>query len=168
MTGVPLTWSVGAVSAFGFGVAAAIWWLYFDYLPTSTIQRGVRSGQIYVYGHLPLLIGLTAIGAATKLAIRGAVRGRLPAGTAWLLGGGVAIVLLAMALIHLATVRTPRDRDAFFRVVAAAYAILLAGLHALLAPALLVGLLAFGLVVLVGLEIAAHEGHAHEHALGES
>ena len=67
-----VSWSLesGAAAALGFAVAGALWWLYFDYVDSSIVKRTITAGQIYLYAHLPLLIGLAALGAGVKLAIK--------------------------------------------------------------------------------------------------
>ncbi|BAZ11662.1 low temperature requirement A [Calothrix sp. NIES-4071] len=40
----------------GFALAACLWWLYFNFLETAVIIRGIRSVHIYNYGHLPIII----------------------------------------------------------------------------------------------------------------
>jgi low temperature requirement protein LtrA len=59
----------GAAAALGFAVAGALWWIYFDYVDSSLVKRSIAAGQTYLYAHLPLLIGLAALGAGVKLAI---------------------------------------------------------------------------------------------------
>ena len=66
-----VSWGVesGAAAAVGFALAGALWWLYFDYVDSSIVKRTIAAGQTYLYAHLPLLLGLAALGAGVKLAI---------------------------------------------------------------------------------------------------
>jgi low temperature requirement protein LtrA len=142
----------------GFTVSAGIWWIYFDYLDSTVVRRSVLAGQAYLYGHLPLLVGLTAVGAGTKLAIKESGRSAYSDGTIWAVCGGVALCLLSMSLIHLLTTQGGlRDHDLWLRLAAVGAAValgLLAG-----APLVVMPLLALALVGLVAVEIAGHEGH---------
>jgi low temperature requirement protein LtrA len=147
-----LDWSVRAalVAAGGFVTVACIWWIYFDLLDLGAIRRGFRPTQVYFYGHLPLLIGLTGVGAGTKLAIESARRSALDGGTRATLLGGAALALVVMAAIELAGEGTVRDRDVVGRLAAAAGLVALALAGGELAPvavvALLVAILAAELV----------------------
>jgi low temperature requirement protein LtrA len=149
-------WALGSVvtAAAGFVAVAALWWVYFDYLDTSILQQSVRAGQLYVYGHLPLLAGLTAVGAGTALAIEEAGEPVLAAGARWAFCGGVAISVLAMAVIHVGSVHSLRDREFWLRIAVACAAL---GLAALETSALLLVPLSAGiLVALVAVEVAGH------------
>ena len=66
-----------AAAAACFVIALILWWIYFDLADTSVVGRGAL-GLVYTYGHLPLLAGVAAFGAGTKLAITGAA---VPAST---------------------------------------------------------------------------------------
>jgi low temperature requirement protein LtrA len=159
-------WELRSVvpAAAGFVAVAALWWLYFDYLDTSILQRSVRAGQLYVYGHLPLLAALTAVGAGTALAIEDAGEPALAPGARWAFCGGVALSVLALAAIHLGLVHSLRDRDVWLRIVVASAVLVLAGLET---SALLVLPLSAGiLVALVAAEVTGHEPHGAAGAAG--
>jgi low temperature requirement protein LtrA len=159
-------WELHSVvtAAAGFVVVAALWWVYFDYLDTSILQRSVRAGQLYVYGHLPLLAALTAVGAGTALAIEEAGEPELGPGARWAFCGGVAVSVLAMAAIHVGSVHSLRDRDVWLRIAAAAAALVLAGLGT--SALVVLPLCAAMLVALVAIEVAGHERHATAGAAG--
>ena len=142
------------VAVTGFVAVAALWWVYFDYLDTSMLQRSVRAGQLYVYGHLPLLAGLTAVGAGTALAIEEAAEPVLSTGARWAFCGGLAVSVLAMAVIQVGSVHSLRDRDVWPRVAAASAALVLAvfGQSALL----VLPLCAAVLVALVAVEVSGY------------
>ena len=154
------------VAGAAFAVAACCWWLYFDYLDSSVILRSVPRGQVYVYGHFALAVGITALGAGTKLAIKEARADSLNEGTAWIVCGGVALTLGAMALIQLAGAATMRDVAHWLRAGAAAAALALAPAGSHLAPPVMLGLLAVVLVVPLVFELARHEGHSPAPAAG--
>jgi low temperature requirement protein LtrA len=149
----------GVVAVLGFTIAAAIWWLYFDYLDTTIVGRTIASGQVYLFAHLPLLTGLAALGPGVKLAIKSTGSDNLSEGTAWMLGGGIALVMAAMGVIQLVTARTGRSVDVWLRFGTAVLAVGLAAFGDELGPIGLTGLLAAVLVAQVVLELVGHEAH---------
>jgi low temperature requirement protein LtrA len=125
-----------------FVIALCLWWIYFDLADTSVLGRGVL-GLVFLYGHFPLLAGVAAFGAGTKLAITHAADPGLDAGARWALAGGIAAFALALALFHLgAEWGSPRDRTFVSRIVLAAVAIVLAAAGAGIAPVVFVVILA--------------------------
>src|SRR6266849_9143793 len=56
------------VAVAGFVIALCLWWIYFDLADTSVVGRGLL-GLVFVYAHFPLLAGVAALGAGTKVAI---------------------------------------------------------------------------------------------------
>ena len=94
--------AVIATAVFGFVIAACIWWLYFDYVGSSGLKISPRASFFWGYGHLPIYAGIAASGVGILLAIEGAAEtsahGDL--GGLAILGGGLAIYLLAVSFIH--------------------------------------------------------------------
>ena len=116
------------------------------------------AGQVYLYAHLPLLVGLTALGPAVKLAIGGGAGDR-PARIAAV---GVTAVLASLAVLHLATSRSGRDTDAWLRIGSGA-AILAAGLAApWLDVAGVLGIAAAALAAQLAYELLLHGDHAFD------
>jgi low temperature requirement protein LtrA len=133
------SWLVAGIC---FVIALCMWWIYFDLADTSVLGRGVL-GLVYLYGHFPLLAGVAAFGAGTKLAITEASQAGLPAGTRWVLAGGIAAFALALALFHIGAEWTSlRDPTFIGRLVLAALAVLLAALGGGIAPIVFVAILA--------------------------
>ncbi len=135
----------------GLSIAFSLWWIYFDNLDGTAIQAARQTGrtgiyQVWLYAHLPLAIGLTAAGVGVEHALASQTGGVLPAADRWLLCGAVALSLLAIGIIHLATAAagSPRCRrsQAMSRIVAAAATLALAAVGGRLAPIVLVGILA--------------------------
>jgi low temperature requirement protein LtrA len=92
-------WATGAAIA-GFGIAACLWWLYFNFLETAVAIRGIGSVHVFNYGHLPIVMGLALTAVGTKQAIAEAAKGTVLAGGArWALLGGVALSMSAIAMI---------------------------------------------------------------------
>src|SRR5205823_4148244 len=117
------TTATSAVAVASFVIALCLWWIYFDLADTSVVGRGML-GLVYVYAHFPLLAGVAALGAGTKLAITHADAPALGAGVRWAIGSGIACFLLSLALLHLgAEWSSMRDRALLGRLAASALAI---------------------------------------------
>jgi low temperature requirement protein LtrA len=147
----------GAAAALGFAVAGALWWIYFDYVDSSVVKRTITAGQTYLYAHLPLLIGLAALGAGVKLAIEATQETGLTDEVSWIIGGGVALFMASVAVLHLVTTHSGRDVDVWLRLGTAALALGLgsAGEDIGIAPLLVV--LATALAAQIALELARHD-----------
>jgi low temperature requirement protein LtrA len=90
-----LTIATGSLAmVIGFG----LWWIYFDVVGRR-LPRGAR-GAVWVWmlSHLPIQLGIAAAGAAIVSLIEHAHDPVTPAETALLLGGSVAIGLIALIL----------------------------------------------------------------------
>lgn len=96
------------LSGLGFAVAASVWWLYFDHTHGAVVRSTPAARYLWIYGHLPLTIGITGLGVGLKkLAV-------LPIGdpasdtVRWLFGGAVVLCLAALALLD--SVKVAGDR----------------------------------------------------------
>src|SRR5205085_2618940 len=79
----------GAAAAAGFVAAAALWWIYFDFLDETTVSaRGILGGLTFTYMHFFVIVGLAALGAGVKVAILSA-GGTPEHGTSWILCAGL-------------------------------------------------------------------------------
>jgi low temperature requirement protein LtrA len=133
-----------AVASICFVIALCMWWIYFDLADTSVLGRGVL-GVIYIYAHLPLLAGVAAFGAGTKLAITHADHAQLEAGARWALAGGIAAFVLSLAVLHIGAEWTsPHERTFLGRIALALLLIALAAFGGRITP------LAFVLIVAAG------------------
>jgi low temperature requirement protein LtrA len=139
-----IDWTVQAavVAAAAFVIVACLWWVYFDLLDLGAIRKRWHAMQLYFFGHLPLLIALTCIGAGTKLAINSATASGLGADARGLLLGGAAVALSELALIELAGEGTLRSRGVHARLIAAAAIAVLALAGGGLSPVLILCLVA--------------------------
>jgi low temperature requirement protein LtrA len=84
----------------GIATAMAFWWLYFGHIDESVVLRTQMAGQIWVYSHLPLSLGLVAFGVGVEHAIVH------PSSSGWALGLPAAAVFALLGTQHLAS----RDR----------------------------------------------------------
>ena len=87
-----MTIAVGLLAlCIGFG----LWWIYFD-LVGRRLPRNGPALTNWVLSHFPIALSIAAAGAAIASLIGHAHDARAPAETAWLLGGAVALGLLAL------------------------------------------------------------------------
>ena len=147
-------WGLNAVcmAVGGFAIAACLWWLYFNFLETSVIIRGIRSVHIYNYGHLPILVGLILVAAGTQLSIGEANDLALSLATRWSLCGGAVLYLSAIAAIRFAAGRNSIIWIPWLLVASLAIPMGLAVAGGSLPPLALVGCLLSVLVAKVSLK----------------
>jgi low temperature requirement protein LtrA len=87
------------LTGLGFIVVACVWWLYFDHTHGTGLRTTAAARYLWIYGHLPLTIGITGIGVGLKKLVL------LPLGepasdtVRWVFGGAVALCLGAFALL---------------------------------------------------------------------
>jgi low temperature requirement protein LtrA len=139
-----LDWTLRAalVAAGGFVTVACLWWIYFDMLDLGAVRGRFQAFQVYFYAHLPLLIGLTGVGAGTSLAIEEAGHEHLGAGTRAALLGGAALSVAILGTIEAVGKGTLRDRSVLARLGAATALVAIALLGGGLAPVAVVALMA--------------------------
>jgi low temperature requirement protein LtrA len=90
-----LTIATGSLAmVIGFG----LWWIYFDLVGRRLPRDGRGTVWTWMLSHLPIQLGIAAAGAAIVSLIEHAHDPVTPAGTALLLGGSVAIGLVALIL----------------------------------------------------------------------
>jgi low temperature requirement protein LtrA len=156
------TWAIdsGFAAAGGFVVAAAVWWIYFDFLDESVVRRGRISGLVFTYAHFPVLIGIATVGVGVKVEILAAGGDQRYEDTGWILCAGVAICMVGLAAIHLATPPMLFDQDAIMRLGTAALALAVLAFSSWLPPLAVVWALAGLLVAQVVAELAGHEAHS--------
>jgi low temperature requirement protein LtrA len=158
-----VSWGIesGAAAALGFAIAGALWWIYFDYVDSSIVKRTIAAGQTYLYAHLPLLIGLAALGAGVKLAIKATQDTGLTDEVSWIIGGGVALFMASVAVLHLVTTHSGRDVDVWLRLGSAVLALGLGAVGEDLGVVPLLAVLAAALAAQIVVELAHHDRHGH-------
>jgi low temperature requirement protein LtrA len=158
-------WEPSAVltAAFGFVVAACLWWLYFDHVGSSGIELGPRPAFYWGYGHFAVYAGIAAFGVGTQLAIEAAAQEALalvaavPAGGYGLgarlvLAGGVALYLAGIAFVDRVNEGATGDRVVLARLATAALLVVLAMLGASLPSPAFVALVTLTVLALTVLE----------------
>jgi low temperature requirement protein LtrA len=147
-------WNTRAVlvAATGFVVVAALWWNYFDLGGAAGKQRLVEDGEdqesgvadAYIYGHLPLTLGLAAVAVGIEQFVVHPTGGVSTVGR-WALHGGAVLFLAGMAAVMVGT--SGRWRAAWPWPIATIPAIVVIGIAGRLTP--LVSLGAVGAVLVV-------------------
>jgi len=150
----------GAAAAAGFVVAAALWWIYFDFLDEGALtSRGIFGGLTYTYMNYFVVVGLTALGVGVKLAVFDAGGDHHYDQTSWVLSAGLALAMVGLGVIQLVAGTMVVDADVVLRFVTAAIALLLVPFG--LSPLVVVSVFAAVLVAQVVFELAQHETHTH-------
>ncbi len=136
----------------------AIWWTYFDDVAESDVATRSRLTKspglnrlMWVYAHLPLTMGLTAFGVASKKIVGvESFDDTLKYSYAWLLVGTLALVLVTVAVLDAVTisphfgVRT--SAQVGLRILAA---VMVVGIGALLAAGTVTAIVGLGLVAVI-------------------
>lgn len=92
-----------------FYLVASLWWSYFAFVDEAELEDTLRSGRSYMFLHLPLLIGLSAVGIALEHLILEAHEPRVSSGTMGLMTAGMALWLASLFGLNIAsTVCGPR------------------------------------------------------------
>jgi len=151
----------GTAAFAGFASAAAIWWLYFDFLDARVVlTRNVLSGITFVYAHYFVAAGIAALGVGVKLTILSVAPGPSYDDIGWIAAVGTSMAMAGLVAIQLATPPNLFDLDVALRLTVAAIAAILAVASSVLSPVLVLWLLAVALCAQVVVELAGHERHA--------
>ncbi len=98
--------------ALGMGLAFALWWVYFDFVARRLAKPGIpwRSRQAYL--HLPLLLGIAAVGAGIQAIVVSEINGLMNS-ERWLIAVAVGLSLVAIGLIETTLPREDKDDEPF-------------------------------------------------------
>ena len=123
-----------------------MWWIYFENVSGSilsaNVDRKVGLIQVWLYGHLPLVIGLATTGVAVEQVIMSDANQALQTPQRWLICGGVALCLLSLSILHRTGMIFRCKVRAKYRLGAAATLIFLAIAGISLQPVVIIGLVA--------------------------
>jgi low temperature requirement protein LtrA len=158
LAGEPVTTLTIAVGLAAVVVGFGAWWTYFDLAGHRPPRSTRTAGLLWMLSHLPLTAAVAAMGAAMVSLITHAHDGRTPAGTAWVLCSGAAVVVGATTFVA-ASLQAWHDDRGLYRPLArtcAAVAVACLVLGAL-RPAPLV--LCLALVLLLGIPWALAVAH---------
>ena len=81
------------------GIGFGIWWNYFDFVGLRSPRHGLGVRGIWLVTHLPLSMAVAATGAGMVSLIEHAADDHTPRGTAWLLGGSMAVLFGCQAAL---------------------------------------------------------------------
>ena len=122
--------------ALAVAIAAGLWWVYFDNLQGAVVRRSAEQKKawrptVWIYAHLPLVIGLTAAGVGLEELVLAAAGHELERGPIVLVSLSIAMAFAMMAVISMANdVATSGNRPertrALWRIGAAVTVLLLA------------------------------------------
>jgi hypothetical protein len=95
--------STAATAGIGFAMAAAIWWINFDFVEDNAIKADRLFPRfVYLYGHFFIVASIITVGIGVEHAIKETGEAHLHTPTLALLGGGIAFFMAAITIIKLA------------------------------------------------------------------
>ena len=102
--GVEWTTSTVAIGCLGFAIAAAIWWINFEFVQDSALRTNSLTERFaYIYGHFFIVASIIAVGIGVENAIKENSNSYLQISTIALFGAGSAVYLLAITIMRLMT-----------------------------------------------------------------
>lgn len=142
----------------GFTAAFSLWWLYFDNVEGSALATSEKTGrmlilQLWLYIHLPLVIGLAATGVGVEHVIESSNNTALPTPERWLICGSVALCYVSLAVLHRTGVIFFCKARTRHRLSAAGMLLVLATSGTDLLPITVIALIAGVGIVQVGLDL---------------
>lgn len=168
-------WTVESITdaALGLGIAFSFWWVYFDSVDGSEIRalQSERRVGVYVswlYIHLPLLIGFTALGVSIEHVVLSNQSLALPFAEKWLLCISVSICLFALGVMHITSEKTKADSNlpsrkrfsmSSYGIISAIIVIIVAIPNEGLVPAFLMTAMIISCAGQVVLDIRRHPHH---------
>jgi low temperature requirement protein LtrA len=102
-------WRVGGTAALGVLIAIGLWWVYFDFVAHHAPHANTKTAASWLYLHLPLTIGVTAVGASV-FSVVGHAEEPWPSEGRWLLMIATAITLVSTAALMRTTRLEARHR----------------------------------------------------------
>jgi low temperature requirement protein LtrA len=108
-----LSWLVGVTAGLGMLIAIGMWWVYFDFVSQHAPLPGRGTIARWLYLHLPMTMGIAAIGAAVLNVVEHAGE-PLSTEVRWLLVGAVALALVCIAIL-MRTIQIPSEHYGLYR-----------------------------------------------------
>ena len=92
----------GLTAATGFGIAACVWWVYFDFVESTVVRRdAIVRAFVWGYVHFGVYVGIAATGIGIELAIDGVAHGgTLDVAERSIFLASLATYFFAIAVIH--------------------------------------------------------------------
>ena len=170
-------WTVSSMvtTALGLGMTFSLWWLYFDNLDGSEIKalRENKKLGVYVtwlYIHIPLIIGFTALGVGVEHVVLSNQSLALPPSEAWLLCVSTSICLSAIGVIEITSAKSnatlvilkwsEKYTEAICNIATAAVVLFIgATLSDILLPVFFMAIIAAACIAQVIVDIRRHPFH---------
>ena len=170
-------WTISSMvtAALGLGMTFSLWWLYFDNLDGSEIKalRENRQLGVYVtwlYIHIPLIIGFTALGVGVEHVVLSNQSLALPSSESWLLCVSTSICLASIGVIEITSAKSnatlvilkwsEKYTEAICNLATAGVVLIIgATLSNTLLPVYFMAIIAAGCVAQVILDIRRHPFH---------
>lgn len=80
-------------------VTCSVWWIYFDDVAGSELKEGRGNWIIWLFGHLPLAVAITALGVAVKKIVTFDLWQPPEDAYRWLACAALALVFFSVAII---------------------------------------------------------------------
>jgi low temperature requirement protein LtrA len=107
-----MSWNLGGTALLGTLIAIGIWWVYFDFVSHRIPRPKIFTVSIWFYLHLPVTMGITAVGAAV-LNIVDHAGDQLPSEVRLLLTASLAVILISIALLIHTLQQTEEHQKAY-------------------------------------------------------
>ena len=92
-------------ASLGLLITCAVWWIYFDDVAGAEVRSERGSWVVWLFGHMPLAAGITALGVAVKKIITFELGAPPDEAYRWLVCATLALVFFSVALIDSVTER---------------------------------------------------------------
>jgi len=102
-SGFAITMEAFTFSVFGIGVIFGLWWLYFDGVAEAEINQTHFAPYGWIYAHLPLAIGLTIVGVASKKLFLSVGKGYADEKYLLLFCGAMIVYTLSLVVLNYVT-----------------------------------------------------------------
>ena len=170
-------WTVSSMvtTALGLGMTFSLWWLYFDNLDGSEIRALRENKQLgvyvtWLYIHIPLIIGFTALGVGVEHVVLSNQSLALPSPESWLLCVSTSICLASIGVIEITSAKSnatlvilkwsEKYTEAIFNIATAAFVLFIgATLSDILLPVFFMAIIAAACIAQVIVDIRRHPFH---------
>jgi low temperature requirement protein LtrA len=170
-------WTISSMvtAALGLGITFSLWWLYFDNLDGSEIRALRENKQLgvyvtWLYIHIPLIIGFTAVGVGVEHVVLSNQSLALPLSDSWLLCISTSICLSAIGVIQITSAKSnvtlvkskwsEKYREAIYSLGTAVVVLIIgAALSDTLLPVFFMSIIAATCIAQVIVDIRRHPFH---------
>ena len=170
-------WTISSMvtAALGLAMTFSLWWLYFDNLDGSEIRALRENKQLgvyvtWLYIHIPLIIGFTAVGVGVEHVVLSNQSLALPPSESWLMCLSTSICLSAIGVIEITSAKSnvtlvkskwsEKYREAIYNLGTAVVVLIIgAALSDTLLPVFFMSIIAATCIVQVIVDIRRHPFH---------